>query len=639
MDESIDRALQYIAATQLPDGNFLSYSSPSLHPFQEKRSYHTVFTPALILSCLSRLQVGAEIRERIATYLRLQKSDHWSFNYWDRQSSEAKQLPYPDDLDDTFCALSALWQYDPKLIGGSELAHIVQVLIACESRPGGPYKTWLIGRQSSLEWQDVDIAVNANVAYFLRLAVQPIPQLTAYLTKQIQASAYASPYYPDAYAALYYLGRAYQGASKDELVSYLWGLQSPDGSWGSPLHTAMAMSTLLRLDTPKMLLHAAADCLQRQQQVDGSWKAEPFCIDPARGGHTWYGGSGALTTAFALEALALWSDTPKSQAKPKETPRAIKALQESIEAQAKSEYSELAPDIRQLTLGVFERIQQSNNRREILLLPYVFSQGLREKPVISQEFFVHLGLASLHGWMAYTIFDDFLDDEGSPRLLPVATMALRASIQQFQQALNVDTFNNRVQTIFDTMDAANTWEQLHCRFVVENGIISIGQLPNYGRLEMLANRSAGHVLAPLAVLLAGGVSPSGVGFRAIERALRHYIIAKQLSDDMHDYKEDLLEGRITYVVASCLRALKISKGGQSMTDLVPRVERMFWHEVLFTICDKTAWHTTKARQEIQRSGLFEAHNVLIELLEDIDKIIRDTRDSVQVVQDFLKTYR
>ena len=37
---------------------------------------------------------------------------------WDRKTKEHVTMPYPDDLDDTFAALAALQQYDPRIIGG-----------------------------------------------------------------------------------------------------------------------------------------------------------------------------------------------------------------------------------------------------------------------------------------------------------------------------------------------------------------------------------------------------------------------------------------------------------------------------------------------------------------------------------------
>jgi len=83
-------------------------------------------------------------------------------------SKEFKSKPYPDDLDDTFCALNALYLFDRKLISGSAYAYIIQLLTKVEKNEGGPYKTWLVSKKTS-GWDDVDIVVNSNIAYFLWL--------------------------------------------------------------------------------------------------------------------------------------------------------------------------------------------------------------------------------------------------------------------------------------------------------------------------------------------------------------------------------------------------------------------------------------------------------------------------------------
>ena len=66
-----------------------------------------------------------------------EKSIGWTWNYWPRNSPSALTDPYPDDMDDTACAIAALALWKPKIIDGKVLAHITQSLIITESRPGG----------------------------------------------------------------------------------------------------------------------------------------------------------------------------------------------------------------------------------------------------------------------------------------------------------------------------------------------------------------------------------------------------------------------------------------------------------------------------------------------------------------------
>jgi hypothetical protein len=115
-------------------------------PFQCSVSRRTTFFPSLILLALSHFDQpeAQHIKRRTAQFLLKQKSDGWSFNYWDRKSAASRAQPYPDDLDDSFTALAALWHYQPTLIDGKALAAAAKLLIATERQEGGPYKTWLV---------------------------------------------------------------------------------------------------------------------------------------------------------------------------------------------------------------------------------------------------------------------------------------------------------------------------------------------------------------------------------------------------------------------------------------------------------------------------------------------------------------
>lgn len=190
-----EKALEYLVSAQQSDGGYLSFSSHRKDQFEPVYTYHTTFAPALILSslCHTDLPKAQTLRNTIAAFLLKKRSKHWSFNYWSG-GEELTTRPFPDDLDDTFCALSGLWLHDSSLVDEAALAHIVKILLATESEVGGPYRTWLVSPDSPAAWLDVDIAVNANVAYFLSLAVNPLPNVTKLLERAIKEQDFHSPY-------------------------------------------------------------------------------------------------------------------------------------------------------------------------------------------------------------------------------------------------------------------------------------------------------------------------------------------------------------------------------------------------------------------------------------------------------------
>jgi hypothetical protein len=321
-------------------------------------------------------------------------------------------------------------------------------------------------------------------------------------------------------------------------------------------------------------------------------------------------------------------------------PQAHRAIQARIIAQATTEFKLLDRDLRVTTLDVLRRTAESRHGEEIMLLPYLFYQSLKDRASLPEQLFVNLGCANLYGWMAYTIYDDLLDNEGDPHLLPAANVAMRRSLKAFDAALTGhEAFHICVRNTFDSIDAANSWEATRCRFAVREDSITIGTLPRYGRLRRLAERSLGHTLTPLAVLAASGITPESSTAQALQLSLRHYLIARQLNDDMHDLQNDLVAGRISYVLATALRELAVRPGTQKLRLLRPRVERQFWGQTLGQVCQTVTWHTKRSRIILQQYAILEPHNIILKLLDDIDVSVENTLASVAQAERFLHAYR
>lgn len=638
VENAVRRGTAFLQAVQLPDGSFESFSSPSKSPLKPRLTYRTVFTPALILSAISQCNDthARGIRRALATWLLAQKSPHWSFNYWAKASPERQRLPYPDDLDDTFCALLALHSHNPALIDETTLAKVVKLLIATESTVGGPYRTWLAGATAPKVWHDVDLAVNANIAAFLRLTAEPLPNITQMMERAIASRTFRSPYYPSAYPIVYYIARAYDGPLVPELARYLI-TKRRNGWWGSPLHTALAVTSLVRLGRTDAC-HEALERLLDSQQADGSWPAEAFCIDPAVQNKTHFSGAAALSTAFAIEALTLLQPKTTKTATPKQTSDpAAEALLCQIEAILQEDTQTLGPVLRHKTRAALKNTQEQDANHEIRLLPYFFNQSLA-KPA-SNAPLAHLGAANLYGWAAYTVYDDFLDGEGDPQVLSAANVAMRYSIQHFQQALPHDAeFQTYRVQMFNAIDNANAWELAHCRAPITGNAITVTELPRYSRTLDLANRSLGHTLPPLAVLASIGIPPSDRRATCIARALRHYIAARQLNDDLHDWQQDLRAGIITYVVAELLCGANIKPSTYKLARLIPDLQRQFWNVTLPFVCQRVARHTALARSNALASGLLTPDNLIHKLTGRIDSVIQKTLQEHSNAQAFLAAY-
>lgn len=639
VESSISRAITYLQATQSEAGYFDSFSSPTKQPFRPTLKYQTTFSSSLILQALSQIPEAMNVRTKLATWLLTQKNDAWSFNYWATESPERLSLPYPDDLDDTFCALIALYRHDASLIDARILGKVVRLLLATESKVGGPYRTWLVIQDTPEIWQDIDLAVNSNIAYFLQLIAQTLPNLTAFMAEHIVENQLSSPYYPSIYPLIYYLSRAYQGEATSRLIALLKRRQKA-GCWGTPLRTAQAISALDELGCYDEIESAVA-YLKSQQLPDGSWPAEAFCLDPAQSGQRHYNGSAALTTALVIEALQRLTNrhayTVVAPTQPKD--QLAERLQGRILNEARKQYRVLDPTLRMYITNTLERMVQGDHSREIVLLPYFFAKALRSgKP--PTQLLVHLGLANLYGWTAYTIFDDFLDGVGDAQLLPVATSTMRYSLEQFQAALpDASIYQQFVRQTFNAIDSANAWEIRHCRFKVAEQQITIGELPNYGDLERLAQRSLGHTLTPLGVLVNQGTMPTDAAARRLVLSLKHYLIARQLHDDLLDWEMDMRAGQCSYVVQQLLQAIAVKPGLHDLPKLIPAMRQAFWNDIMPNTGKTLLRHAELAKQQLTRSQLFTNENDVTQLINRLHASVVEELAKHTEAQYFLSSYR
>ncbi len=469
-EKCLERSIKFLERSQLKDGSFSDWSSSREHDFKNAKRYNSIFPSCLILACLNGTE-AENIKSKIAWFLLSQKSDFWSFNYWKRKSPESKRMPYPDDLDDTFCALSALYQFDPSLVGGEALAKIITLLTLVEEKEGGPYRTWVVSSDSDKAWTDIDLAVNSNVGFFLHLNDVDLPNIELLAEEKIRKKNFFSPYYPSEFPVIYFISRFYKGSEKRKLVEFLISCRKKQNHWGSPLKTALAVSSLLNFNYPPEELESSIDYLAKNQ-IGGKWRAEAFCIDPAINRKTYYAGSAALTTAFCLEAIQKYE---KKSAKPAEKESKDKNAQKfkrMIIEKTKERFNFFGSDFRDKLDRILSKIIKKDSTDQITLLPYFFRNSLGENAKkISDEMVIRLGSANLFGWIAYTIYDDFLDEEGKSQMLPLANVCLRELSEIFFEASSgIKGFDSLFKELMDKLERANFWEVLNCRIKMEKAM-------------------------------------------------------------------------------------------------------------------------------------------------------------------------
>jgi hypothetical protein len=662
--DSIKDSILTIKELQASDGGFASLSSFYPDDFARSIEYRTTFFTANILTCLNISEalvreedIGFEalyiVRAAAAHFLLGEKSVSWSFNYWAHDTNERITMPYPDDLDDTFVALVALHGYDAKLIDGGVLARAAKLLVALEVEPGGPYRTWLVESAAGREWQDVDLVVNSNIAYFLSGIDIALPKIERWINGRISQCKLHSPYYPGVVQVIYFMSRCYRGEQKAKLFEMLLAERMQDGLWKNSLETAMAISAIISFGYTEKVSADMIEAFLVSIKTAG-FQPYAFCIDPCRDGRTSYAGSPALTAAFCVEALVKYITSRKSfllnnseeRGSIKEYTSSSDVLFAKIKMVAQSHCYQLPGGLKNAALDEIENIKNE----EIGMVPYIMRYAFGFPGSMHLDIIEKLALANLYGWIAYTIYDDFLDGEGDPVLLSVANFFLRKLTFDYT-LMNEDIvgIQDCFERIMDGIDAANICEQTQCRTVISGTMLTIPQELPYASFDTLADRSLGHALPALGVCMLAGFSPESREFQNIQSFFKEYLIARQLHDDAHDWQEDLARGHINSCGARILARWRheyrntadINPRGNTidLSITIPQLQNVFWESVIVDVIREMKEFLAKARDKLRDIPLMKNPQALEALLDRLassaDRTLGERAEAIS----FLEVYR
>lgn len=311
------------------------------------------------------------------------------------------------------------------------------------------------------------------------------------------------------------------------------------------------------------------------------------------------------------------------------------SLHTSIYTTARKQLGRLPQPEKASSLLFLNTVHQGDTNHEIALLPTFFADSLISPPASLPAH--QLGLANIYCWMAYSIYDQLLDDTPDPKLLPIANIAMRKSLKTYQDLFpQVHAFHSVLEHTFAAMDHSNAWEQSHARFQRKGKNIIISKLPQYGRYEILADRCSGHILGPLAIAILCDVSSETL--HHIEKGLRHYLIARQLSDDIHDWKEDLTAGHASSVVTYILRELRVSPGTIAFAPLLKNIHSRFWDTSIESFTKIIVRHLKKSRYHLLQTDLLKIDSPIFTLHNQLEQCAEQSLLEYRSSRAFLATY-
>lgn len=355
-------------------------------------------------------------------------------------------------------------------------------------------------------------------------------------------------------------------------------------------------------------------------------------------------GKKAALSPLAAELLALHAAGHASE---RSGVTAQKHAAGRVLAEAERVIAHVPTEVRRYSLDLLHTFDRGDDNCEIRLLSAFFAKALIDAPKEADSSFCRLlGAANVHTWLAYTIYDDFYDDEAQPHLLPSANVSMRLAQRIYLEAMVRPEHRQFVGEVFDRVDAANAWEVTNCRFVIDGERIVIKDLPDLGNWGYIADRAYFHALGPMAVVARCGILPGDSRWQAIWSGFGHFLVARQCNDDLLDWRADLQAGHATPVVLSLLRHLGAGKGAHTFASLMPQAQYVFLRDVVPEICEQALERMAQTRQDFIRSGLLKVgktgrlkRGAFARLLECVEGSLRDALAARKQGQEFLSAFK
>ncbi len=285
----------------------------------------------------------------------------------------------------------------------------------------------------------------------------------------------------------------------------------------------------------------------------------------------------------------------------------------------------------------------NNTDRQMSLMPYYFKKSLKNSSKITDKFIFEAGMANIFFWTAFIIYDDFWDEDeaADPRLLPIANLLARHYNCFYTSLFKKDKF---FSDLMDNLDAANNWEIISCRAKVKNNIFYIPKkIPDYKDYEAKYQAASGHVLGPIAILkmIEKKISPKELD--RVVAYFKNYLIAMQINDDSHDWKEDLERGALSTVtvmiIKNWLKRFPHNKKICLKHDL-QKLESIFWFETITEAANQAIYHCKLAEEALNSLKIIKDKAPLQKFIEIPRRIANEAlekqQQSIAILENFNK---
>ena len=314
---------------------------------------------------------------------------------------------------------------------------------------------------------------------------------------------------------------------------------------------------------------------------------------------------------------------------------------------AENRFNELNKDIKKIALAEIKRTIKKNKDKQMSLISYYFKLSLGKNGTkISDDFILQAGLANIFYWTAFIIYDDFWDEDEKaiPSILPSANLYARHYIDFYNNVLPEKSgFREFFHNLMDKLDAANTWETIHCRTKVINSKFIIPEkLPDYKNYDFKFYPASGQILGPLAILIKLGFKLNSPEATNLTNYFKNYLIAMQINDDSHDWLEDMERGHLSTVVTIMIKDWQEKYPDKKEIDLkkdLKKLQEIFWFKTIKTAGELAVTYTTKSRIALNKLSFLENPAPLAYFIDIAENVAKKALNEQQKSLDFLEEWK
>ncbi len=517
-----------------------------------------------------------------------QKSDTNTWNYWKLRSSESKTHPYPDDFDDTCNALyvlQALQNFEHtnqcSTISNARLTHsLIKNLL--DSEVDGGYNTWI-----KSTWQDVDPVVQVAIYRILKKnksVPNSLKELISSKLISLKDSLWHSKYYSDIYCLselssidLDELDTSKHSDLAQSIQSSLIKLGTGTPTLSPILDKILIQQTKLNLARQNVPTYTESINIWNNRKIfeilqlirlnvcSPTVKDEPIFIESIHNGNTVYCKSHAFILAIYIKLLttifcSLLVLTETNSQYEKSNILDGQHLFTKIKGGSWSIVSDAIKDIASTTYLSKRKILFEKAHDEI----FNFAQAIkstRNLHIHSVDFIEQLHLLStftVYGWISYTLYDKILDRELSLRFLPLANKYTNKALYILYNKASIDKSTYRfIQDIFNELHNA----EQNTTFISDDDTQSKTEITTSLKYDYTSlatgSKSIGHCIGLLCVFAYANPKSTKFEIENLISFYRHKLSIKQISDDIHDWQDDIQMHKKTYVTSLILDKIEI----------------------------------------------------------------------------------